>query len=214
MTSPSGVPWQCGWCHEPTIIEVRSSWKDKPTPDRWFDEHLWTIGRCTKCLQPHAFLQSDNPFAEGWRAKEQVFPVPQQGLSHEVPESMRETFDEAQRCMSVRAYRAAAVMARSLVEQMANDLGANGRTLHHKLEDLRRKEVLDHRLLEWSTLVKDIGNEGAHETSQSLSQEDATEVLAFAEALADYLYAYRRRYERFQERRKTWRLIKDAPHTF
>lgn len=209
------IPWHCGRCEKPTIIEVLSFWEDAPgEDDDGWDSHRWTLGRCISCLQPHVFLQFDDVLKEDWEPVIQAFPVPQAGLSHEVPQSMREIYDEAQRCMSARAYTGAVLLARRLVEAIANDQEGKGPTLHHKLEDLRERGVLDRRLYQWSSLVREIGNEGAHQTSQAVPREDATEVLAFAEALADYLYAYRRRYERFQERRQTWALLKGSPPPF
>lgn len=46
-----------------------------------------------------------------------------------------------------------------------------------------------------------LGNQGAHYTGVQVSREDATDALALAEALLDYMYVFTSQYEKFKSRR-------------
>jgi len=130
-----------------------------------------------------------------------LWPLPMRELSIEAPEGIRRDFDEAQRCMSVSAHTAAAILARRLLEGIAVDLGAEGRTLAAKLSNLKRTGAIDGRLAEWADALRVVGNDAAHKVDTVVSHEDAADVLSFAEAMADYVYTFRSRYDRFLERR-------------
>jgi hypothetical protein len=60
---------------------------------------------------------------------------------------------------------------------------------------------MDTTLTEWADGLRVLGNEGAHYTGTRVSQQDANDALAFAEALLDQIYVLRRRFEEFKGRR-------------
>ncbi|MGO0578253.1 DUF4145 domain-containing protein [Ornithinimicrobium panacihumi] len=185
-------------------MEVLEAWVQEKWRRGASEFREWTAARCTNCLSPLTFKRFANeqkdvfPFDE----RVQVFPNPRTELSPAVPAALRTTFNEAQKCMQVGCYTAAAIMARRVVEGLANLNQAKGGTLAAKLKNLNAAGVLDARLLEWSDLIKDVGNEGAHETDSTMSREDSEEVMRFVEALLDYHYTYRVQYEAFVKRRE------------
>jgi hypothetical protein len=130
-----------------------------------------------------------------------IWPSPRRELSIDAPQRIREDFDEAQRCISVQAYNAAGMLARRVLEGIATDLGADAFKLGHKLEQLKKAGHLDGRLTDWAGALHLVGNDAAHDLTGTVSRDDAVDVLAFAEALADYVYTFRKRYEAFLQRR-------------
>lgn len=130
-----------------------------------------------------------------------LWPLPTRELSFDAPAGTRRDFDEAQRCMSVSAHTAAAILARRLLEGIAVDLGAKGGTLAAKLASLKDAGAIDGRLAEWADALRVVGNDAAHRTDTVISHEDAADALSFAEALSDYVYTFRARYDRFLARR-------------
>ena len=88
-----------------------------------------------------------------------------------------------------------------MLEVICADHHAKGRNLHDKLKHLKDNGTMDGRLYEWSSLVREVGNDGAHDVTGRVSKDDARETLAFVEALVDYLYVFRARYEDFKKRR-------------
>lgn len=203
-TQRETLPWQCRFCSRPVSVEIVARWEVIPNGGDDWEPHRWTQGRCQACLSPLLFIQEGeyDPKEDQWGPLTQVWPEPARSLPRAVPEPLRQSYNEAQRCMSVNAHTAAALIARRVVEGICADHSATGRTLALKLEDLKNRQVLDHRLHEWSSLVKDIGNEGAHETAALVSRRDALEVLTFVEALLDYLYVFRERYQAFKRARE------------
>ena len=45
------------------------------------------------------------------------------------------------------------------------------------------------------------GNEAAHDVQVQVSPQDANDMLEFTRALLEYVFTFRRRFERFKERR-------------
>ena len=57
------------------------------------------------------------------------------------------------------------------------------------------------RLREWSTALRMAGNEGAHDVAVTISREYARDMLDFTNAIIDYLFSFRDKFERFKARR-------------
>jgi hypothetical protein len=69
------------------------------------------------------------------------------------------------------------------------------------LEELRKKELIDDRLLEWTQALRVLRNEGAHYTGNLVSRADARDALQLCEALLDYMYVLAQQFEEFKNRR-------------
>jgi hypothetical protein len=54
---------------------------------------------------------------------------------------------------------------------------------------------------EWSDLMRAAGNEAAHGVGLSIEQADAKDILEFTNAIMDYLFSFRDRFEEFKKRR-------------
>ncbi|GAB3774410.1 hypothetical protein FB382_003743 [Nocardioides ginsengisegetis] len=66
-------------------------------------------------------------------------------------------------------------------------------SLAAKLTALKNAGVIDDRLHDWSAVVRDFGNSGAHDVDATLNYEDADDAIAFFEALVHYLYTFEMR---------------------
>lgn len=197
-------PWNCPCSPSaPVLLDLTKQWLKVPSGEEEYEPHQWTFATCVNCERPYLLYQeatySDHGYGE-MSDMEQIYPSVGRSLPFGVPEPLRTTHEEVQRCLEVRAYTGAALLTRRIVEGICEDLGATGRTLAAKLNKLKSDGVIDVRLHEWSSLVKDLGNSGAHETGSQISKEDAEDAFAFAEALIDYLYVFRMRFERFKRR--------------
>jgi hypothetical protein len=125
-------------------------------------------------------------------------------LSPHAPQKVRDDFDEAQRCLSVNANTAASMMLRRALEQICLDHGVDDGVsfgLAGKLKSLEKQGIITGDLGMWASSIKEIGDDGAH--SRDVSRTDAQEAARFLEAVADYLYTYRKQYEEFTARRKS-----------
>lgn len=139
-----------------------------------------------------------------YRYIRRVFPQPPPALASPVPKAIRLAFDEMQLCLDGQAYTAATVMGRRCVEAITDELdqeGSSRRTLEAKIEDLAESGMISPELAMWATALRHLGNEAAHNSGSMASAADAEDVAAFTQALAEYCFVVRRRYDEFRHRR-------------
>jgi hypothetical protein len=203
MTSTEIIPWHCGICEKPAQIQILDQWDVIPGSQNEYDPFKWLVGRCLQCLQAFVFIRELPWLSEDIDlATEQIFPEKARTLPMSVPRHLRETFDEANRCMTVKSYSAVSLLARKVVEGFCLEMNADGTTLASKLSNLREKGDLDEKLYSWSSTIRDLGNQGAHDIKKHVSREDASDVIKFVEALLDYQYVFQARYQEFLARRQ------------
>ncbi len=70
------------------------------------------------------------------------------------------------------------------------------------LKKLKDQGRIDDRLFEWSDVLRVAGNEAAHDVGVTITEADARDLLEFTNAILDYLFSYRDRFEQFKERRE------------
>lgn len=174
-----------------------------------YDPYEWLVGKCPGCESPYVLFREADP---DWQANQdvgipheempfaQLFPDTHRALSFSVPISVRRSYDEAVACFRIGTHTAAVLMARRSVEVSCIEQGFNQRGLKPKLEKMLEEARIDRRLFNWSSVVKDLGNAGAHEITASVTRQDADDAISFAEAFASYLFTFARRYEEHEKR--------------
>lgn len=200
---PEQIAVECGSCSKHVSAPITGVvYKYEEDADLGFQVILATCPACQSAIVAgRTFEQWGDPGDVDVSPPRRLWPLPVRELSTDAPVGVRRDFDEAQRCMSVSAHTAAAILARRLLEGIAVDLEAKGNTLAAKLTNLKEIGAIDGRLAEWADALRVVGNDAAHKVDTVVSHEDATDVLSFAEAMADYVYTFRARYDRFLERR-------------
>jgi hypothetical protein len=171
----------------------------------------FTLLRCPECDVPILASQDDEDArylggdgSEPWGKPTRMYPEPDKNqLGSAVPASIRKAFTEARSCFSNgHAYTACAIMCRKVLEGICDSHNAKGRNLAERLKYLSDHGELDKRLYDWITTLRLVGNEAAHDVKVTVSREDANDLLDLTEAVAEYLYTFRVKFEAFQERRK------------
>jgi hypothetical protein len=76
-------------------------------------------------------------------------------------------------------------------------------TLQAGLKSLLDQGIIDSRLFEWGDELRKVRNLGAHPTAERIPREDASDVLDFIHAIADYIYVLSEKFETFRSRRAT-----------
>jgi hypothetical protein len=66
---------------------------------------------------------------------------------------------------------------------------------------MHEQNLIDGRLFKWSDLMRAAGNQAAHGVGLSIQQPDAKDILEFTNAIMDYLFSFRDRFEEFKRRR-------------
>jgi hypothetical protein len=160
----------------------------------------YTFLKCPSCESPFILLQED--FGLGWGTPEQIFPPKDKRMSHSIPEQIQKAFQEAAICYKSKSHTAAAIMCRKALEGICNDHNVKSGNLAARVKDLKVQGIIDNRLYEWAEALRIFGNEAAHDVNVTVSRRDAKDILEFTEALLEYIYTYRDKFQRFMNRRK------------
>jgi hypothetical protein len=108
-----------------------------------------------------------------------------------VPAPIAADWLEAHLCLTIRAFRGAAAMARRAVQGVAIDQGAKDAPLNAQLRELESKATLHLTMVEWADHIRLLGNVGAHPGADGLetvSEEEAQDVVRFLDELLRWLY--------------------------
>jgi hypothetical protein len=140
--------------------------------------------------------EDDRDFSQPVR----VLPAPFQA-GHAVPSSVASAYEEAARCLTVRAYAATALLCRKALEALVAEHEITSRNLADALKIMRDQGLIDPRIFEWGDALRLTGNQAAHDVADNISREDARDVLDFTSALIAYMYTFRDRFETFKARR-------------
>lgn len=161
----------------------------------------WTFAKCPRCTLPLLAVQCD--FGDGFDADtpSRVYPPRDREMGDSVPKSIRTAFNEAMVCFKAKAYTASAIMCRKTLEGLCAEHGIKARNLSLSLKKLKDDGVIEARLFEWAEALRSLGNEAAHGVTSVISPHDAKDILEFTEALAEYVFTYRDKFERFKKRR-------------
>lgn len=168
---------------------------DDPFPGKW------TFAKCPRCTLPLLAVQCD--YGDGIDADtpSRVFPPQDRQMGTAVPESIRLAFNEAMVCFKAKAYTASTIMCRKTLEGLCAEHGVKARNLSLSLKKLKDEGVIEARLFEWAEALRTLGNEAAHGVASVITPQDAKDIIEFTEALAEYVFTYRDKFERFQKRR-------------
>src|SRR5438477_11339865 len=90
--------------------------------------------KCPRCDSP--FLAVQEYFGHGFDEPFRIFPPRQKSLDRSVPEGIRSAYDEAQSCLKGRAYTAAVIMCRKMLEGICAEHGMDGINLSRALSGL------------------------------------------------------------------------------
>lgn len=145
-------------------------------------------------------------------------PVRRSDADPAIPALLAASLAEARLCHHAGAHTAATVMVRRTLEALCADRGitdvtAKGghKSLHAKLQELHAGGAITAELLDWAIHLKEVGNDGAHDTTMFASREDAEDAIALAEDMLRHLYVTPARYAQARARRERDRRIRQMP---
>ena len=135
----------------------------------------------------------------GYEAPIRVWPKFQY-LDSSIPNIVRKSIEEAQKCYIAQAYSACAVMCGRAMEALCKDQKTKDWQLAKGLKELKDRGIIDGRLYEWGESLKNRRNTEAHANDVDFSKEDASDLLSFSKAICEYVYVLSQRYEDFKKR--------------
>jgi hypothetical protein len=123
---------------------------------------------------------------------EEHYPLgsPDDSVDASVPEGIASDFAEAKRCLWVKAYRATVAMCRRSVEASCHNLGAQGKNLFERIDDLAKKGCITEPLKKLAHRVRLTGNQGLHgaDDLDTITEADAKAIIIFTEQYFQHVY--------------------------
>ena len=173
--------------------------------------------RCDNCNAPNiAIINETKLYERTERANlnndydevDEWLPTEPRGKEYaDVPNQIADAASEAYACYSIRSYRAAILLARSVLEACAKDKGITTGSLSSKINELAERNIISTQIRDEAHEIRFFGNEMAHgDFTQKISEEDAADMLGFLDTVLEYVYqmpaAIRRRQEARQNRKQ------------
>ncbi len=131
---------------------------------------------------------------------DRVWPDPKNSISWKLPNSVRDSIEEARKCFGAHVYSACAVMCGRALESVCKEHGIKNWQLQKGLKELKEKGIIDGRLYDWGEALRESRNIGAHATDTKITRDDAKDILDFTIAICDYVYVLADKYESFKKR--------------
>jgi hypothetical protein len=125
-------------------------------------------------------------------------------LSDDVPQTIREVYDEARR-IRLNAPNAFAVQVRRALEALCEDRAAKGSSLAEKLKDLSGRSEIPPVLAEMTDALRLIGNVGAHGIGESVHPSQTYAIDEFFKAVIEYVYVAPAKLRAFKDREESSR---------
>lgn len=120
----------------------------------------------------------------------------------DVPENIASAASEAYSCFSIGAYRAAAMMSRSVVEAIAIERGITKGDLKTKITELGKRNLLTPLAEQQADEIRFFGNDVVHGGfTKPVSADEANGVLIFLDVLIDSVYQQPAKLHAMQESR-------------
>jgi hypothetical protein len=158
---------------------------------------------CPSC-QTALLAESHEDFEEGqsvWSRPVRVYPKPKRSLGSDIPHIVKNSVDEAERCMQAGAYLAATPMCGRALEAICRHFKTKDNYLGGGLKELRDTGIIDAKLYQWGEELRDQRNNAAHAVDTEISHQDANDVVTFTYAIIDYVFLLAQKFEKFQARK-------------
>ena len=136
-----------------------------------------------------------------WSRPLRVYPRPKRTLSTDTPPIVKNSLEEAERCIQSGAYLAATAMCGRSLEAICRHYKTKDNYLGGGLKELRDLGVIDARLYQWGEELRDQRNNAAHATDTEVNAQDANDVMTFTYAIIDYVFLLALKFEQFQKRK-------------
>lgn len=183
---------ECKKCEALVNAELVASYDYQS--DTW-GSGKFSLLKCPRCEGP--FLTDE----DSWFGLIPMYPPTDSHVNPNLPSPLKSAYTEAKSCFKSKAYTATALMCRKTLEGICVEHGAKGHNLVSSLKELKDKGVIESRLYEWADALRISGNEAAHDVNVTISPEDARDILEFTNALLEYVFTFRDKFEDFKNRR-------------
>ena len=195
----------CAFCMEQGNFKtVFHAEKNKPNTKKKLNFDTLECGNCKGYVMV-IWSISEYSFGQGFHNYRVLpYPLKLEKYPEHWPEAIGRYWLQAKRNISDGNWDAAAVMARSALQIALRDHKAEGQNLKQEIDDLATKGTLPPIMKDWSTHVRDLGNDSAHPQPEQdpTEPQDARDIVGFLDFLLEYLYTLPHRIKQYRGRGK------------
>ena len=131
---------------------------------------------------------------DDWRV---VYPIHHKVASEEIPQPIKDEFEEASLCFAIRAYRACASMCQRALESLCHNRKVSG------LNQLQEDGIISSTLFERATEIRLWAGIIKHKPiAESVSKEDAEQLLTYLELILNAAYVEPKKFENLKQKRE------------
>ena len=146
----------------------------------------FSVEECNNCEQHFLTIRMNSKYGGLVRKYPNSLP---KSINESIPQEIKTDFEEALLCYSVNAYRGAAALARRTVQLICLDKRADkNKKLYQQIDELFKNGVITKDIQEWAHEVRFLGNDAAHPSKDTVSKDDAKDILDLLESLCEFLY--------------------------
>jgi len=201
---PKSAVSYCAHCGNTTVQTVlcEQSYKERYySEDGDSDEAdaLYILAKCETCSEVTLYskdteLGLDEDMVFGSR----LYPRSLAGMAG-VPKAVRMIFEEAEKVKKISPI-AYAVLTRRLLEEICLEKGLKGKTLASNLDKLAKKGDIPPVIAEATSLVRLIGNAGAHASDEKITVPQVWAIEHLVTVVLEYLYIAPQTIKEFKSR--------------
>ena len=194
----------CPYCHARATGEVCGNAYQE---DSESERSRFLLLRCPTCgnllVAREEFLQrGELEEPDVWSDAERIWPLPAFDVAGCVPELIRNSLEEADRCLRAGAFTASVVMTGRALEALCRHYQTKSQNLGQGLKELLDKEIIDKRLFEWGEALRVHRNLAAHATGEKFSHDEVRDLFQFAVAICDYVFVLTEKFQQFMKRKQ------------
>ena len=209
--------FKCQHCNNETIMEVVSSiqhdYSDRSKDDYYYE--IQSVLLCPICDQYNIISAYwDNTYGKLEYADEYdlyggdnvdesiIFPIHSNLVSSKsdlVPDTIIKTFRKA---IELKLYdeESCLIKLRKTLELICNDQNADGNNLLEKITNISEKGIIPVTLTSASTIIRKLGNIGAHESDININSNELKCVIELVEYIIQYIYVLPKEIEKIDKK--------------
>jgi len=194
---------ECHYCESKVDGKILGENKSCETDDSpSFKVSLLECPVCKNVILAGQELYQTGPNEYEWSDATRLWPEPERHLNWILPDLVRSSLEEAEKCYKTKAYNACAVMCGKALESICSEYKTKNKVLVGGLRELLDKQIIDKKIYEWGEALRKHRNIGAHVTVEKISKEDAKDLLDFANAICNYVFILTDKFEKFMKRKE------------
>lgn len=192
---------ECERCEAIVDAKELSNYEFLPE-DKWekgLPPVRYTFSQCPKCSSP--FLAVQEQIWNYWDEPVRIYPPRDKRVDPSWPPTVKKSYQESLNCFKAKAYTATVIMCRKTLEAICSEHKVHQPSLAKSLKSMKDNGLIENRLFEWAEALRIAGNEAAHDVDVDIPRQDAKDILEFTEALLEYVFTFRDRFNEFLKRR-------------